>query len=493
MDNTFQQLTKQNADVIDAQHILEDGTIISKLNILLIGCGTFMSIESLKKNIKKITNRKYPKHFDDEVIKLKKKQNLLHSFESPNFDNCVNAIVNASYDPEILLFENAIDFFAYLLKYTRLSEYLTYIMLSKLLHYLSKIIAPGLISNLYTELNKWITAHFVFAFNGSNFDNILINQELTPQLLSKYGSKISINQLCQGLNCVNLSYSVSKKLYTNSNNDIQILTNKPEFLKKSHIIFRDTRKIVPRGSLNQLAHVYDIPVNKLLFPYAFLQDKTFLMSITYDNILQFPHLFYDSLQLKTMSLENQTLFLNHFKSSMCNNLYNYLKIYLNRDVLVLHKLMNKLLNAFDLFDCNIILQKKLTISNLAFSNIYIFENIDNLDYCVLQTSSSKFIQHVVQNSVIGGYCCSNVANVDINSDFIINHQLKFDTNLSANVWHKAPTLPFNQTCKKILSYDIRYIFFYIYIFTRYFKKMIHNNNFFCRSLYPSAMFLANIL
>ena len=458
LDNTFQRLTTQNADVLNAQHILEDGTIISKLNILLIGCGTFMSIESLKKSIKKITNQKYPKHFDDKVVNFKKKQKLIQSFELPNFDNCVNTIIDASYDPEILLFENAIDFFAHLLAYTRLSEYLAYIMLSKLLHYLSKIIAPGLISNLYTELNKWITTHFVFAFNGSNFDNILIDQELSPQLVSKYGSKISINQLCQGQNCVNLSYSVSKKIYTNSNNNIQILTNKPEFSKKSHIIFRDTRKIVPRGSLNQLAHVYGLPVNKLLFPYAFLQNKTFLSSITCDNILQFPHLFYDSLQLQTMSLENQTLFLNHFKSSMCSNLYNYLKLYLNRDVLILHKLMNKLLNAFDLFDCNIILQKKLTISNLAFSNIYIFENIDNLDYSVLQTSSSKFIQHVLQNSVIGGYCCSNVSNVDINSDFIINHQLKFDNNLSANVWHKAPTLPFNQTCKKILSYDIRYIF-----------------------------------
>lgn len=471
LENTIHQLTKQNASVIEAQHILEDGTIISKLNILLVGCGTFMSIESLKKIIKDITNGKFQKNFEDVPVKLRKNQKVLHSFELPNFDNCVNKIVNTSYEPEILLFENAIDFFAHLLKYTRLSEYLAHIMLSKLLHYLSKIIAPGLISNLYTELNKWIRSHFVFAFNGSNFDNILIDQELTPQLLSKYGSKILINHLCQGQSCVNLSYSVSRYLYTNSNNTIEFSKIKPEFTKNSMIIFRDTRKIVPRGSLNQLANVYDIPVNKLLFPYAFLQNKAFLLSITCDNILQFPHLFYDSLQFETMSSENQKIFLNHFKSSMCNNLYNYLKLYLNRDVLVLHKLMNKILNAFDLFDCNIILQKKLTISNLAFSNIYIFENIDNLDYSVLQTTSSKFIQHVVQNSVIGGYCCSNVANVNINSDFIINHQLEFDPNLSANVWHKPPTLPFNQTCKQILSYDIRYIIFLHFIFfTKYLKK-----------------------
>lgn len=420
----------------------------------MIGCGTYISISLLKKIIKQLMASKYL--YNENEVQKKFEEKIKQAYNVPNFDKNVADIITKSYDPEIKIFENVTEFFAFLIRYTRLTEYLCYILVSKLLHHLSLIKSPGLISNLIYQIKKWITCHYVFAFNGANFDNILIENELSSKLLSKYGSKIKINKLCGGQSCINLSYSVSKQLYTNSLNEINISKSPCEFKKRSIITFRDTRKIVPQGSLNQLANVYDVPVNKLLFPYSFLKNKEFLLSITCDNILQYSYLFYDVLKFKTMSDENQKLFFNNFKYSMCCNLFQYLKVYLNRDVLVLHNLMNKIIDAFEeLINCNIILQKKLTISNLAYSNIYISYNIDNVNHEVLQISSSKFINNVIKNSVIGGYCCSNVTNTDINSNFIINENLLFDPNLSANVWHKAPNQPFNQPSKKLLSYDIR--------------------------------------
>ena len=125
--------------------------------------------------------------------------------------------------------------------------------------------------------------------------------------------------------------------------------------------------------------------------------------------------------------------------------------------------MNKLLDAFNQLGCNIILQKKLTISNIAFSNIYIFENIDKLDFQTLKLSTSKFINHVIKQSVIGGYCCTNITDVNVDSDFIINNNLSYSDKLSNQTWHEIPGMyvnssfsnVFNKTCKKILSYDIR--------------------------------------
>ena len=166
-------------------------------------------------------------------------------------------------------------------------------------------------------------------------------------------------------------------------------------------------------------------------------------------------MFYDILKFQTMSDTDQQLFLRDFKNSKCQNLYAYLKLYLNRDVLVLHNLMNKILDAFNDLDCNIILQKKLTISSIAFSNIYIYQNINNLDFQTLKITSSNFINQTLKNSIIGGYTCTNIAN-NVNSDFVINESLSYSEKISDNVWHKIPSKPFDQRCNKILSYDIRY-------------------------------------
>ena len=313
----------------------------------------------------------------------------------------------------------------------------------------------GMFSLLLTQLYKWISTHYIFAFNGSNFDNILIEHELSSYLLKLYKSKIKINILCNGQRCVNLSYSITKKMFTDSNNIIKVSKFKSEFTNRTSLIFRDTRKIVSRGSLNQLAKVYGLPINKLSFPYAFLKNKAFLSQITADNIFTYETLFYDILKFKSMTeLEKKQLKLD-FTNSECSNLYEYLKIYLNRDVLLLHNLMNNILDAFNDLKCNIILQKKLTISSIAFSNIYIYENLNNLDYQSLQITTSKFINQTIKNSVIGGYCCTNIANVNIDSTFVINENLKYFNNLSKKVWHNTPSSSFNQTVKKILSYDIR--------------------------------------
>lgn len=451
LSDTYNKLQKNRGNIVNSQNVLENGTILTKMNILLIGSCTYISIFKLKQIIKKLSLV----HINEDIHQFNIKKKLLKSCFLPFFEQKITNVIEKKYDPEILIFEDAKQFFAHLIRFSRLSEYLEYILLSQLLHYVNEVKEKGMFSLLLTQLYKWISTHYIFAFNGSNFDNILIEHELSSYLLKLYKSKIKINILCNGQRCVNLSYSITKKMFTDSNNIIKVSKFKSEFTNRTSLIFRDTRKIVSRGSLNQLAKVYGLPINKLSFPYAFLKNKAFLSQITADNIFTYETLFYDILKFKSMTeLEKKQLKLD-FTNSECSNLYEYLKIYLNRDVLLLHNLMNNILDAFNDLKCNIILQKKLTISSIAFSNIYIYENLNNLDYQSLQITTSKFINQTIKNSVIGGYCCTNIANVNIDSTFVINENLKYFNNLSKKVWHNTPSSSFNQTVKKILSYDIR--------------------------------------
>lgn len=451
LSDTYNKLQKNRGNIVNSQNVLENGTILTKMNILLIGSCTYISIFKLKQIIKKLSLV----HINEDIHQFNIKKKLLKSCFLPFFEQKITNVIEKKYDPEILIFEDAKQFFAHLIRFSRLSEYLEYILLSQLLHYVNEVKEKGMFSLLLTQLYKWISTHYIFAFNGSNFDNILIEHELSSYLLKLYKSKIKINILCNGQRCVNLTYSITKKMFTDSNNIIKVSKFKSEFTNRTSLIFRDTRKIVSRGSLNQLAKVYGLPINKLSFPYAFLKNKAFLSQITADNIFTYETLFYDILKFKSMTeLEKKQLKLD-FTNSECSNLYEYLKIYLNRDVLLLHNLMNNILDAFNDLKCNIILQKKLTISSIAFSNIYIYENLNNLDYQSLQITTSKFINQTIKNSVIGGYCCTNIANVNIDSTFVINENLKYFNNLSKKVWHNTPSSSFNQTVKKILSYDIR--------------------------------------
>ena len=451
-NNLSQKLQKQRGNVVDSQHILENGTILNKLNILLIGTCTYMSIKKLKQIIRSLSQV----HINEDIMQSHIKKKFHNAFLSPTFDTDILTIVEKTYDPEITLFEDVIHFFAHLMRFTRLSEYLSHILLSRLLYAVKEVKEKGMFSLLLAQLNKWIPTHYIFAFNGSSFDNILIEQKLTPYFLSVFKSKIKIHVLCNGLRCVNLLYSVHNRMFTDSNNIIKVSERKSEFTTRTNLVFRDTRKIVSRGSLNELAKVYALPINKLSFPYAFLKNKQFLQNVTPDNMFTYHELFYDVLKFRTMSdLEKKSL-KKDFETSKCSNLYEYLKLYLNRDVLVLHRLMNKILDAFNELNCNIILQKKLTISSIAFSNIYIYENINKLDYQTLQLTTSKFVNNTIKKSVIGGYCCTNITDVDIDSSFVINEDLTYQEKISADVWHKLPSQPFNQTCHKLLSYDVRY-------------------------------------
>ena len=458
VDELHSKLQKKNGDVYSSQNMLEYGTILNKLDILLIGCSTYISVSCMKSIIRTLSGC----YINEDIIQPHLKKRFDKSYCRPSFNANILNITTKHFDPEILVFEDVKLFFAHLVRFTRLSEYLTHILLSGLIHHLKIVKAKGLISLLMNNLKKWIPLHYVFAFNGANFDNILIENSLSPYLLHTYKSKIKISKLCNGLSCVSLTYTINKKVFTNSQNIINIC-NKKYKDRGTCIIFRDTRKIVSRGTLNDLANVYDLPVNKLTFPYSFLKNKEFLVTVTVDNLNTHNDLFYDSLKFCTMSEKDQQSFKQDFKNSKCENLFQYLKLYLNRDVLILHKLMNKLLDAFNQLGCNIILQKKLTISNIAFSNIYIFENIDKLDFHTLKLSTSKFINHVIKQSVIGGYCCTNITDVNVDSDFIINNNLSYSDKLSNQTWHEIPGMyvnssfsnVFNKTCKKILSYDIR--------------------------------------
>ena len=65
---------------------------------------------------------------------------------------------------------------------------------------------------------------------------------------------------------------------------------------------------------------------------------------------------------------------------------------------------------------------------------------------LLKLTTSKFVNQTIKNSVVGGFCCTNISDVNIDSNFIINENLVYENKLAKDVWHHTSEL-FNQTCQ----------------------------------------------
>ena len=74
LSESVRNLQMKNHNIFDSQNILENGTILNKLNILLIGSCTFMSVKSIKSILHKLTKL----HINEDIIqsRIKKKTSI---------------------------------------------------------------------------------------------------------------------------------------------------------------------------------------------------------------------------------------------------------------------------------------------------------------------------------------------------------------------------------------------------------------------------------
>jgi len=434
---------------------------LSHFNSLLIGATFYINMKSLFTIFSNVLKGNFLTLYKSRFFYSKLKC-ALEKLSLTEHSNLSNKIILEQYKPHYRIFEEMDDFFSHILFCARLSEILHYIMLYPLIINLQPYKdSKGIFSNLYSRITTWNTNSYIWAYNSSKFDSILVFKELTPILLNKYKSGIGVKTMKRGLSVISINYTVSNNLNCEYNYKLGNVTVFKAKYKKSNgqklctrLIFRDLKQLVPFGSLDENCQKYNIHVSKMLFPYSFLKSKQFLKSITLKNILRYKDLFYDVLAGKIMDENDIETFINQFTKSNCNNLFEYLHVYLMRDIELLYLLFNKTLDSFFEQDINFVLQQKLTISSIAFYHMFINENFANVNYNVLHKTTSKLLTYFLSESIIGGYTCSNTRG-KIDTSHIINKEYVENLNVNPKIWPSLkPNLVFDKPVKKITTYDI---------------------------------------
>ena len=103
------------------------------------------------------------------------------------------------------------------------------------------------------------------------------------------------------------------------------------------------------------------------FPYSILKSREFLLQLTPDNFLSNMSIFYDSLNGGPLPDEEIFQINKTFKESGCKNMFEYLQIYLFRDIVLLSQILLKNIDSFFDQGINYILQRLYTISSIAYS------------------------------------------------------------------------------------------------------------------------------
>ena len=434
---------------------------LSHFKSLLIGATFYINMKSLFAIFSNVLKGKFLKLYKSRFFYTKLKR-ALEKLSFTEHSNLSNKIILEQYKPHYKIFEEMDDFFSHILFWSRLSEILHYILLYPLIISLEPYkYSKGIFSNLFSSITAWNNNSYIWAYNSSKFDSILVFKELTPVLLNKYKSSVGIKTMKRGLSVISINYTVSNNLNCEYNFKLGNVTILKAKYKKGNgqqlctkLIFRDLKQLVPFGSLDENCQKYNINVSKMLFPYSFLKSKQFLKSITLNNILNYKDLFYDVLAGKIMDENDIESFINQFTQSNCNNLFEYLHVYLMRDIELLYLLFNKTLDSFYEQDINFVLQQKLTISSIAFYHMFINENFANAHYNALHKTTSKLLTYFLSESVIGGYTCSNTRG-KIDNDHIINKEYVENSNVNPKIWPSLkPNLIFDKPVQKITTYDI---------------------------------------
>ena len=153
-------------------------------------------------------------------------------------------------------------------------------------------------------------------------------------------------------------------------------------------------------------------------------------------------------------------FYNEFKlETPGTTLYQYLIIYLHQDTKMLLHLIKAIILSFENQNINFLAQFKYTISSIAFNEILIRSQLQNIDNVAPFVTDSSFINKSLKQSVLGGYttCCVHGT---IDSSTTINENFQIPPNVCPKIWPNFydQNLKFDKKCKKILGLDVRSLY-----------------------------------
>ena len=366
-------------------------------------------------------------------------------------------------------------FLTYIYQRNILTCIVKYILLKPLLTKFesSKLIEEkrGIFYLIFKRLQEIIFESVLTAFNGQNYDNILLCNSLII-IMTKLNEKIKIFKKGAALSTINIVVKhnlyrfrgiLKKNIPTPPNNSK--VDNR--WLMKLYI--KDVRNLVAANmSLDKIGKLFNLKVSKLCFPYE--QATTIRKLAQCTSLKPYDDLFWkDNFSNKTIDLETRLAAHELYITNQFKNLYEYGEFYLKQDCLLLHEVLLTLFRTYLQESINIFLRRNYSQSSLAYQEFFIIEPSKQVEKNLApKIIKNSFFNYFIKQSVTGGLCTSFVHG-DINNQTVINEHLnttEYTNQLKANCWPNFANLPkgapqknlYSETPSGISTIDIRSLY-----------------------------------
>jgi hypothetical protein len=322
----------------------------------------------------------------------------------------------------------------------------------------------GVFSSMLRRLQEIIFECVLTAFNGSNYDNYLLCNNLVI-ILTKLNEKITLFKKGASLSTIKI---VVKNNLTRFHNIRHAQKKKVKQTPKKWIMnlyIKDIRNLVAANmSLDKIGKLFNLKVSKLCFPYEKATSIKTLKTIT--SLHPNDNLFWrDTFSSKETPLETRLEAQVIFNTQGFKNLYQYSNYYLKQDCILLHSVVLTLFENYLVDDINIFLRRNYSQSNLAYQQFFIVEPSRQIDQVLAPKKiSNTFFNYFIKQAVTGGLCTSFVHG-NIDNTTVINEHFNYLENPCLNPekwpnfnnlkqWNKA----FSNTPSGIKTIDIRSLY-----------------------------------
>jgi hypothetical protein len=360
-------------------------------------------------------------------------------------------------------------FFTYIYQRNVLASLVKYILLKPLLNKFESYTlteSKGIFLSMKERLREIIFEFILTAFNGSNYDNHLICNNLIL-IQSKLNQKIKIFKKGTSISTIILNYIHNLQSISNITKSFQ-KKKKSSQIWPINLYIKDIRNLVASNvSLDKLGKLFNLPVSKLCFPYDKATSIKTLKNLS--SLQPFDDNFWhDSFSNKIIPLNDRIKAQELFEDKGFLDLYEYSIFYLKQDCVLLHSIVITLFNTYLLDDINIYIRRNFSQSSLSYQQFFIVDPSKQIDYVLAPKKiSNTFFNYFIKQAVTGGICTSFVQGT-IDKNTIINEHFNYldYPNLNAQSW---PNFFNCQPWKKSFN-----------------EKPVGINTVDIRSLYPSA-------
>jgi len=276
----------------------------------------------------------------------------------------------------------------------------------------------------FQRLNEIIFESVLTSFNGANYDNFLICNDLI-KIVTKMKQTIKIFKKGAAISSILIKCKrniMAKQPRSQKLPKKNLLSQWP-----MNLYIKDIRYLLaPNMTLDKIGKLFNLKVSKLCFPYDQATSIEKLKN-TYSLNPTNEEFWIDRFSGKTVDVQNRLQAQQLFEDLQFSDLYQYSVYYLIQDCFLLHSILLTIFHTYLNESINIFLRRIYTQSSLAFQQFFIVNPAQQIEKVhAPKQINHPFYNYFIRQSVTGGFCTSFVHGlVGKNNDCPINEHLKY--------------------------------------------------------------------